>query len=265
MSEDGSLLLEYIRSVGTWFAVAFVTFVVFPVEYLTAVALLPFDRDRKAVHHVVRFWTKAILFLAPLMQVTVEGAHHLRRNTTYVFIANHQSHADVLAVLHLSHPFKFIAKKELFWIPIFGWTLFVAGYIPLARGDQRSSKEAARKAREYLERGASVLFFPEGTRSRDGEIHDFKVGAFKLAAELEIPVVPIVINGTGNLLPKGKRTFGSTVKVTVKIGKPHQAAGTSPLEIESFCERIRSEMIQSLRHMRGDEGKSQNRPSLVKS
>lgn len=250
MSGNYSFFFNLIRSGINWLLVGVVTLILFFPELAAFLVLYPFDRDRKNIHPFVSIWAKTILIVCPLMRVHFEGTHHLRQGATYVLVANHQSIADILAVLHLHHPFKFIAKRELFWIPFLGWALSVAGYIPLIRGDHKSGKEAIQKASGYLERGVSVLLFPEGTRSRDGEIHDFKAGAFKLATELNIPVVPIVIHGTRDLIPRGTRLLGRRVEVVVKIGTPRLPIGKDASSIEAFSENVRSEMITSLNEVR---------------
>ncbi|OGW85310.1 MAG: hypothetical protein A3C35_04945 [Omnitrophica bacterium RIFCSPHIGHO2_02_FULL_46_11] len=220
---------------------------------MTFCILSVFDRDQTRLHPLISFWAKSILAVCPLMRVHFEGREHLKPGTTYVLVANHQSIADIIAVLHLRLPFKFIAKSDLFWIPFFGWALSLAGYIPLTRGDQKSGRETIQKAMGYLKRGVSVLLFPEGTRSRNGEIHAFKVGAFKLATELGLPVVPLVIQGTRDLIPKGTLLINHRIEVTVRIGTPHPPPSNDSASIEAFCQKVRSEMIFSLNEMRSQE------------
>jgi 1-acyl-sn-glycerol-3-phosphate acyltransferase len=243
--------LDLIRSAVSWFLVALVTFLFFFLMAIYFLLFFAFDRPRKGIHPIASFWARTILLVCPVMKVRWEGADRLKENETYVLIANHQSLADVLAVLHLAHSFKFIAKRELFWIPFFGWSLSLAGYIPLIRGDHKSGKEALERARYYLKRGVSVLFFPEGTRSPNGEIQAFKVGAFKLASEIGVPVVPLVIDGTRNLLPKGSRLIGRSVQVTVNVEASHQPKGQDPASIQAFVEEVRLRMINRLSSLRG--------------
>ncbi|MBI3999258.1 MAG: 1-acyl-sn-glycerol-3-phosphate acyltransferase [Candidatus Omnitrophica bacterium] len=233
-----------------WALVGLVTFVLFFPVLAAFFILLPFDRDRKHIHPLISFWAKAVLTVCPLIKVRLEGAEHLKQNGTYVLVANHQSIGDIIAILHLSHSFKFVAKEDLFWIPCLGWALWLAGYIPLVRGDRMSGKRAVDQASGYLKRGVSVLLFPEGTRSPSGEIQAFKVGAFKLAAEVGVPIVPIVIHGTRDFLPKGSRLLARRVQVTVKVGIPQQLAAKNNGSVESFSDQIREEMIQSLKSIR---------------
>lgn len=244
------LFFDLIRSVVGWVSVGVATVVLFFPVLAAFLVLYGFDRDRKDIHPFVSLWAKTILMVCPLMRIHFEGQDHLTASGPYVLVANHQSNADILALLHLRHPFKFIAKRELFWIPFFGWSISLAGYIPLIRGDQKSGREAIQKARGYLKRGVSVLFFPEGTRSHDGEIQDFKVGAFKLAAETDRPVVPIAIHGTRELLPKGRHLLGRRVEVLIKIGTPRPPIGKGSSSIEAFTKKVRSEMVDTLNEIR---------------
>ncbi|MBI4358874.1 MAG: 1-acyl-sn-glycerol-3-phosphate acyltransferase [Candidatus Omnitrophica bacterium] len=265
MTKKRPLLFDLVRSAISWFLVGMVTLILFFPVLALFLALLPFDRTRKNMHPLVSFWAKSILTVCPLMRVHLEGADQLRRNQAYVLVANHQSVADILAVLHLIHPFKFIAKQELFWIPIMGWALFLAGYIPLVRGDQKSGKKTIEKAEAYLIGGVSVLFFPEGTRSRDGEIHDFKVGAFKSASEIGVPVVPIVIYGTRDLIPKGSRLLGRNIDVTVKVLKPRAPFGKDSMSVEQFSKAVRSEIVDALSEVRSRTRRSQLELGLAAS
>ncbi len=250
MKQNHLSFFAWIRSIAGWFLVAVATLIFFPFVLIIVPVLFVFDRNRKHIHPLISLWARTILIVLPLMRVRIEGEHHLKQSSVFVLVANHQSVADIIAVLHLPHPFKFIAKKELFWIPFLGWALTLAGYIPLERGDRLSGKQTVDRAKQYLEEGMSVLFFPEGTRSRDGEIHEFKIGAFKIASELGIPVVPIVIDGTREVVPKGNFMIGSRKEVTVKVGAPLAPFGTSNGDINEFAQQTRRKMIASLEEIR---------------
>ena len=249
-----NFLFEAVKSLTCWFLVAVCTFVLFWPTLIMSLCLYPFDSVRKAIHPIISFWAKTILIVCPLMNVQVEGEEYLNPSQTYILISNHQSIADILVALHLHQSFKFIAKKELFLIPFFGWAMTLAGYIPLVRGNQQSAKQAVLKAKILIEKGVSVLFFPEGTRSPDGEIHLFKIGAFKLAAEMNVPIVPIVIDGTYNLVPKGRRLFNRNVSVKLKILKPRKLDNRDNSTAEQMLDDTRYEMINSLNQIRSQKG-----------
>jgi 1-acyl-sn-glycerol-3-phosphate acyltransferase len=240
-----------LRGFISWTLLALVTIIMFiPVFIFSSFLFLFVDRDRKWSHSLVSLWAKLVLVVCPFMRVHMSGLEHLKGSRPYVLVCNHQSLADIIAVLHLPHPFKFIAKKELFWIPFLGWALWVVGYIPLVRGDRFSGRDAVRRAIELLTGGTSVLFFPEGTRSRGGEIGKFKIGAFKIAAEQNLPVVPIVISGTRKVIQKGSFMMGGTTEVTLNVGQPTTPLGTTVRDIEDFSVNVRSNMMARLQSLR---------------
>ncbi len=242
-----------IRSAICWSLVALCTLVFFFPTVFTSMVICLFDSARKRIHPFISNWAKVILVICPVMNVHVECEERIDEKNAYILVANHQSVADILVALHLNQSFKFIAKKELFLIPFLGWAMTAAGYISLVRGNQQSAKKAILQARSLIQRGVSVLFFPEGTRSPDGEIHGFKMGAFKLAAELGVPVVPMVIDGTYNLVPKGRRLLNQNVNVKLRVLKPHRAKDKDNQGADQLLEEVRSEMVHTLKKMRSEK------------
>ncbi len=248
--DKNNFLFDAVKSFFYWFLIAVCTLVFYPLLLMAVICVYPFDSARKGIHPIISSWARAILFICPLMNVKVEGEEYLNSKDTYILVSNHQSIADILVALHLKQSFKFIAKKELFIIPILGWAMSQAGYIPLLRGSHQSSRKAIMIARSLVQRGVSVLFFPEGTRSPDGMIRPFKTGAFKLAAETDVPIVPIVIDGTRNLVPKGSRLLNRNVSVKLKVLKPRRSLGRNNLVVERMLAEVHSEMVEGLSQMR---------------
>jgi 1-acyl-sn-glycerol-3-phosphate acyltransferase len=237
-------------SIFSWVAVAVVTVVVFAPVALTGLFTFFFDRNRSHVYPLISFWARAVLLVCPVMRIKIRGEQQLDPTKPYVLVCNHQSLVDILVVLHLRSPFKFIAKKELFWIPFLGWALWIAGFIRLDRSSKTSGKEALEKSSQFISRGMSVLFFPEGTRSRDGQVHDFKVGAFKLAAGLQVPIVPIVIDGTLDIVQKGSKRINRNARVVLDIGAPRRPSGNSKDAISRLMVETRAEMVERLEQVR---------------
>lgn len=148
-------------------------------------------------------WARVNGFFTP-MNVTVMGAENIEPGTSYVITANHQSQYDIYVLYGwLGVDFKWVMKKELEAVPVLGLACKVLGHIYIDRSDSKSAVETIKAAKTKIVNGTSVLFFPEGTRSSDGKIGSFKKGAFKMAIDLGIPVLPVTINGTRNILPKG--------------------------------------------------------------
>ena len=227
-------------------------FIAFPLSLL-------FDRGtRWMVHQNSIRWARSIIGLSPIWRMVVTGHEHLQKGKHYIIVANHQSLLDILAVCAaLSINFKFLAKRELFQIPLMGWGMASAGYIPVDRASHRSGRDAMRRIADVLEKGVSVLLFPEGTRSPDGKIQAFKMGAFKLAHDNEVEILPIVVDGTGQALPKKSWLIKKKSTFIVSIGKPVSLADIGGSSLEETKEKIRHEMIGRLERLRHNTVHSQ--------
>ena len=161
-----------------------------------------FSKTGNAPHRVGIYWAKFILWASGI-KVDVTGISNLDPSRPCLFICNHQSNFDI-PVLFAALPaqFRWIAKAELFKIPLFGSAMRGAGYISIERKNRKSAIKSIDAAAEKIKSGVSVMIFPEGTRSPDGSIGEFKKGGFILAMNAEVPIVPIVINGTWPIMPK---------------------------------------------------------------
>ncbi|GAB4819901.1 hypothetical protein N2152v2_006947 [Parachlorella kessleri] len=179
--------------------------------------VLAFDKHRRRAEHFINnIWAKlTTLFYYP---IKFEGLDNLpAANQPAVYVANHLSFLDIYTLFHLNRDFKFISKTSNFLIPVIGWSMFLTGHVMINRVDRKSQIECLKQCGELLKRGASVLFFPEGTRSKDGKMQPFKKGAFSVAAKAKVPVVPITLVGTGDLMPNNREylLFPGKVKVVV--------------------------------------------------
>jgi 1-acyl-sn-glycerol-3-phosphate acyltransferase len=178
------------------------------------------------------------------IRVTTTGGEKLDRKARYVFIANHQSYFDI-PVLYAGLPFSlsFIAKKELFFIPFFGWGIAAIGHIWIDRDNARAARKSITRAISKLNRQCiSLVLFPEGTRSITGEVGEFKRGSFTLALEAGVPVVPVSILGTRDVLPKKSRRF-SPGTTTLVIGDPIVPAELSKLDKTKLSELVRERIV----------------------
>jgi 1-acyl-sn-glycerol-3-phosphate acyltransferase len=216
-----------VRLVSTVWMYTFIA-VTLPVGYVMALVLLlvtlPFDRQRHALHHFVCTWCHQYLRCWPGWSVTVEGREHVPPGPC-VMVANHQSMADILAIMGLMRDFKFVSKRSLFGIPFIGWMMRLLGYVALERGSMPSVKDTVSRSEDLLRQGERLVIFPEGTYAPVPERLPFKRGSFRLAQKQQVPVVPIVVEGTSELVfedgpwwaPRGR------VKVTVKPPLPPPA------------------------------------------
>jgi 1-acyl-sn-glycerol-3-phosphate acyltransferase len=169
-------------------------------------------------------WGRQILWLAGA-RVTVKGGAAVDWSRPYVVAANHASQIDIpLLFFCLPMPIRFLAKRSLFFIPIFGWSLALARFVAIDRGRSSSARRSIARAAEKIKRGPSLAVFPEGTRTPDGAIHPFKSGAFIIASRAEVPILPVAIRGTYAVLPKsGWLIRAGTVEVVV--GEPIETTG----------------------------------------
>jgi 1-acyl-sn-glycerol-3-phosphate acyltransferase len=148
------------------------------------------------------FWGSLYTWLNPAWPLRIDGREKIRPDETYVMVANHQSLLDILVLFRIFAHFKWVSKIENFRIPLIGWNMSLNRYIKLKRGDRASVIRMMQECRETLAGGNSIMMFPEGTRSPDGRLRAFKTGAFELAKAAGKPILPILVEGTANALPK---------------------------------------------------------------
>jgi 1-acyl-sn-glycerol-3-phosphate acyltransferase len=182
------------------------------------------DSSGRFQHGCARIWARLILGTS-LIRVRVEGIKNFEPGRPYVFCANHLSLMDIpLMFGYLPVEFRIMAKKGLFQLPFLGWHLRRCGHLPVDRKNPKEARGSFELAARRLREGAALIFFPEGTRSRDGKLHDFRHGAFLLAIKAGVPVVPMAIRGTREcLLPDTLVVRSGTATLT--IGKPIPTEG----------------------------------------
>jgi 1-acyl-sn-glycerol-3-phosphate acyltransferase len=213
---------------------------------LVSIGVSVFDKNGNRMLGVARFWARSLLRIARV-RVTVEGAEHLEPNATYVFAGNHLSYMDTPVLLtHIPVPFRFMAKKGLFQIPFLGTHLIQAGHIPVSLEDPRAAvKTLSRAAQTIRERRTSVLIFPEGGRSEDGVLQPFKEGAAYVAIKAGVPLVPIALVGTRDVLAMGSATFHAG-PVTLRFGQPIPVAGLTLHDREELTGQARQQVVRML-------------------
>lgn len=225
--------------VGTIALCLFGEFILLPLSLIT-------ERGNGGpLHGLSQAWARWIIHILPFGEIQVQGLEKINWGKAYVVVSNHQSMLDILVVLaKLPIHFKFIAKQELFWIPFFGWHLALARYLPLKRGDPESGKVCMDKARGWLRKGVSVVFFPEGTRSPDGEIHEFKAGAFKVALEEGIDILPLVIVGTREAIPKHSWRIEKRTPLKLVIEDPVSVRELKMEHLNPLRDEVRAGIIR---------------------
>lgn len=211
----------------------------------------------RTIHfYVAKPWARIVLWLSRV-KVAAEGREQVDGRIPRIYMTNHQSYFDILGLLaYLPVDFKFLMKQELMKIPLFGFAMRRAGYIGIERNDPRKAVKSMQQAAERIRNGASVLIFPEGTRSVDGRLQEFKRGGFKLALKSRCDIVPVVIQGSRHIMPKGSFTIRKG-NFTLSIGTPIPVGDYSARDIEALMARVREEMEKKLERLPGrDAGKT---------
>ncbi len=176
-----------------------------------------FDRRLRLLHLFTCFWAYLYIWSMPAWKLTRKGLDKIDKQKTYVVVSNHQSQLDILVAFGLFFHFKWVSKLEIFRVPLIGWNMWLNRYVPLKRGDTASIKKMYDLCEKRLQEGSSVYFFPEGTRSKTGEMRPFKPGAFILAKKLQLPILPISITGTRAALPKYSMNFHGIHEIFIEV------------------------------------------------
>jgi 1-acyl-sn-glycerol-3-phosphate acyltransferase len=206
------------------------------------------DVPRHAGRWMRRFG-RATSALTPLWTFSVEGTPPADvRERAYVVVANHVSTADPFLLSWLPWDMQWIAKEELFRLPVLGTLLRLSGDISLTRGEGESVRRMFVKCRHALDHGLSIMIFPEGTRSRDGGVRNFKDGAFQLAIEAQAPILPIAIAGTGRCMPKGSRWFGRA-RAIARVLEPIETRGLTLADLPRVRDEARAAVDRGVREL----------------
>ena len=196
-------------------------------------------------HKVGRIWAKCILALSNI-RVIVKGLSNLKPGRSYIYMPNHISNFDIPVLqAYLPVQFRWLAKAELYKIPIFGYAMKRAGYISIDRSDRKSAIESLNKAAKIIRNGVSVIIFPEGTRSRTNNVQPFKKGGFFLAVDSGVPIVPIIIHGTKQIMAKNQISI-KPGNVTLEIAKPINSSDYTRKTKGDLMEKVKDIILKSL-------------------
>jgi 1-acyl-sn-glycerol-3-phosphate acyltransferase len=221
-----------IVSLWNWFEIVTLVIVSTVLVALVFVLTVPFDRVRRVVGRFFRICGTGLVRFNPLWSVKVTGWQKPRGAGPFVVVANHQSIADIPAISYLPWEMKWVSKESNFKVPGLGWMMSMAGDV-----------------KWYLDRGMSVMLFPEGTRSSDGEIKPFKDGAFRLALETGYPILPVAVAGTRHAIPKNSWVFGVKCQARIEVLEPIETKGLSMDDVDSLKERTRGLISASFERM----------------
>jgi 1-acyl-sn-glycerol-3-phosphate acyltransferase len=212
-----------------------------------------FDRNGTLIHRCCAVpWAKTILFICGV-RLEVRGIENINAAAPRIYMSNHQSNFDIFTVLAgLPVNFKFILKMELMKIPILGMAMKRAGYISIDREDSKKAVRSVNMAADKIRNGASVLIFPEGTRSEDGAVGEFKKGGFHLALKSGCDIVPVAIVKSRDIVPKGSLKINKGT-IFFNIGKPITVTDYSKRDMNALLERVRNDVIGLMSDRTGEE------------
>lgn len=205
-----------------------------------------FDRYGKRVYRINQFWAWLLLRMGGI-SLNVEGQENIDTDQQYIFMVNHQSNVDIPVIVQSLARFqlRWIAKKELLWVPFFGWAMWATKHITVDRSDPQSAVRSLERAKEKIAAGISVVVFPEGTRSTNGKLLRFKKGGFMLAVQANTKIVPVTINGSRNLLPSGAWKLRPGI-IEVRVGKPIAVEGYRVGKLRALSDQVRQAIAANL-------------------
>ncbi len=229
-----------------WLFILVSSILLFPVALLIWAATVLFDKRLVLLHQFTCFWASIYTWLNPVWRVTIEGRDKIRSGVAYVMVANHQSLLDILVLFRLFKHFKWVSKIENFRVPLIGWNMSLNRYIKLRRGDKESVERMMMACERTLKDGNPIMMFPEGTRSFDGKLKAFKHGAFTLAQRVGAPLLPIVIQGTSEALPKRGFVLRGRHRIRVRILDEIGYETFADAPVDTVIERVRGTIAAEL-------------------
>ena len=237
-------------SLWVWFAIGVLLLLWLPI--MAVVRLLDRDPARYYAGLTLRWLGRSMTYVNPFWDIEMKGPYPENPRNPYVVVSNHFSQADPPIIARVPWEMKWVAKKALFDLPVAGWLLRLSGDIQVDRTDKRSRARVLERAVFYLERACSVMFFPEGTRSRDGRVRRFSDGAFRLAIKQDVPVLPIAVDGTHEALPKHSIWFNPDVEtIRVKVLDPVDTDAYGLGQTRELQRRVRARIVEQIAAWRG--------------
>jgi 1-acyl-sn-glycerol-3-phosphate acyltransferase len=230
---------------------ALITIIIILPLYLTIWLLtVVFDKKRIAAHYITCLWGSLYTWANPWWRVSIRNREKLKKGKTYIIICNHQSLLDIVVLFRLLAYYRWVSKTEIFRIPVVGWIMHMNNYIKLKRGDQKSIVKMMETCRKAVTSGISVLIFPEGTRSTDGELQQFKDGAFILAFDTKTDILPVIINEESVAIAKAGIFMKEKLSIKVRILDEVPYSGFKNSGVRETKKRVYSLMNAELKKLR---------------
>ena len=243
--------MNILKSLWVW--ISSITFVLlaFPVALILWLLALAFDSRRLMNNRWMVIQGIVLTKMSPFWKVIVEGREKIDQKKAYIIIPNHQSLLDIVFFNMLRHRLRWVSKKEIFSVPVVGWEMRMVKYIELIRGNKASVIRMMEQCVESLQDGISVVIFPEGTRTLTGAIGKFKTGAFQLAVKTDKPLLPVLIDGTGEIMPKkGGIIFRNRRIVRIRVLDPIFPGQFGMGDPEELATRVQAQMVTAMDQLR---------------
>jgi len=233
--------IRFLFTVYLWSALLITILPCFFLYSLVWIITMPFDRRRIIPHYATCLWAALYFAMAPGWKLDIEGKEDIKKGSKYVLVSNHESLIDILLLMQLFIPFRWITKIEMSRVPVLGWVIIMNKYIPVKRGDKDSKEVMLEMCQRSLNENIPVFFFPEGTRSSDGSTGPFRDGAFVTAMENNVPIRPIVIDGPYRVLPKKGFLIRAGQQFRIKVLseiKPDEIKDKTPAVAADYVREI---------------------------
>jgi 1-acyl-sn-glycerol-3-phosphate acyltransferase len=243
-------MISIIRSIIIWFFIFLTIVFLAPLFLITWLLTFLFDRRLYLLSEVALLWGSLYTKLSPWWHVKVIGKEKIMKNGVYVVVANHKSLEDIIVMYRLGKPFRWVSKAEVFRIPVFGWLMHLSGDIKLKRTSKASIKKMLIDGENALNKGCTLLIFPEGTRSKNGPMGNFKEGAFKLAQQSKRSIIPVLIHGTNDDLLTEQGIFKGTHTVTLKVLNEIPYSEFYHMDTRELANHVKSIMESELTNFR---------------
>ncbi|MEZ5020264.1 MAG: lysophospholipid acyltransferase family protein [Bacteroidales bacterium] len=246
--------MNILKSLWVWLSSITFVLLAFPVALLLWLLALAFDRRRLMNNRWMVIQGIVLTKMSPFWKVIVDGREKLDQKQVYIIIPNHQSLLDIVFFNMLRHRLRWVSKIEIFRVPLVGWEMKMVKYIELIRGNKASVIKMMEKCVESLQDGISVVIFPEGTRSLTGAIGKFKSGAFQLAVKTDKPLLPVLIDGTGEIMPKkGGIIFRNRRIVRIRVLDPIFPGQFGTGDPEELASRVQAMMVTAMDQLRSEK------------
>lgn len=242
-------MLRFLFSVYVWILVITITLAFTPIFVVIWLFTVLFDKNLVILHYFGNVWGSVFTVLVPGWKVKIIDKEKINRDAK-IIVANHQSQEDILLMYRLGIPFRWISKAEVFKVPFYGWMMRLKGDIRLLRTSKASIKKMIIDAERVINKGCTIAIFPEGTRSKTGELGNFKEGAFKLAQDTKVPIQPVIIDGVQRNLIYNYFLFKGKHQVTVKVLKEIPYEQFKDTETGQLAKNVRDLFEKELKELR---------------